>query len=50
MIKLIKGDAVKVLSPESSLLALLEVEGWTVEGEEKEAPRRGRPPKEKAEE
>jgi hypothetical protein len=47
MVKLIKGDAVKILSPESSLIPLLKHEGWIVEGEKvEEAPRRGRPPKE----
>jgi len=34
MLKLTKGDAVKFLSPESSLIAKLEFEGWAVEGSE----------------
>lgn len=52
MIKLTKGDAVKALSSESVLIDFLKSQGWTVEGEKSEAvsvdaPRRGRPPKEK---
>lgn len=50
MLKFIKGDAVKHIDPQSSLIPLLRHEGWVVEGETaaaEDAPRRGRPPKEK---
>lgn len=36
MVKLVKGDAVKVLDDQSSLIPVLKFEGWAVEGEEKE--------------
>lgn len=49
MITLKKDDGVKVVSPESALIPLLKKQGWVVEGEEAEAPKRGRPAKEKAE-
>lgn len=49
MLKLTKDGGVKVLSPESTLIPLLKAEGWVAEGDEiaADAPRRGRPPKEK---
>lgn len=36
MLTLKKGDAVKFLSPESSLIKVLKFEGWEVEGEKKQ--------------
>jgi hypothetical protein len=36
MVTLTKGDAVKVLSPESSLIEVLKKDGWLVEGEKPE--------------
>ena len=51
MVTLTKDGGVKIVSPESTLIPLLKKQGWVVEGEEvTDAPRRGRPPKEKAEE
>jgi hypothetical protein len=47
-LKLTKGDDVKLLDPESSLIKTLKYEGWMVEGEE-EPKRRGRPPKQEEE-
>jgi hypothetical protein len=46
MVTLHKDGGVKVLSPESELIPVLKAQGWVAEGEQ-EAPRRGRPPKEK---
>lgn len=37
MLTLRKGDAVKILSPESSLVERLKFDGWVVEGEEVKA-------------
>jgi hypothetical protein len=33
MLKFVKDNAVKFISPESSLIPILRHEGWTVEGE-----------------
>ena len=36
MLKLIKGESVKILDPQSTLIPVLKEQGWKVEGEKDE--------------
>ena len=36
MLKLIKGESVKILDPQSTLIPVLKKQGWKVEGEKDE--------------